>query len=180
MNPDKVGIKKAERLLKGIPNGSKRAVTNATNRALTKGRMTVNKDIREKFTIKATSVKESLKIYKANFSRLNGKVEVKSPVTMLNNFKFSPRKRTKKPKDVYAEIIKGQKKRIPHAYLSSLGGQTIIVARLGKERTPNRMLTGPSIPYMAKETDISDHVQKEMLDVFNTRLNHEIKRILSK
>lgn len=179
---DKKAIKRAQKLLKNIPNGAKKAVVNATNRALTKGKMTVNKGITSRFTIKATPVKESLSIQKASFGRLGGLVKSNAPVTELSRFKLNPAKATKKrPSALKVDVKKSGLKPIPHAFvMQTKSGHTGVFERVDKARTPVRQLMGPSIPYMAKDPQITNNVQKEMVNMFNSRLDHEVKRLLKK
>jgi len=179
---DKKAIRRAEKLLRNIPNGTQKAIVNATNRALTKGRMVVNRGITSRFTIKATQVKESLSIQKASFSRLGGLVKSNAPVTELSRFKVTPNKVTKKkPNTLKVDVKKSGFKAIPHAFImQTKSGHTGVFERIGKARTPVKQLMGPSIPYMAKDPQIASDVQKEMVNMFNSRLDHEVKRLLKK
>lgn len=179
---DEKTLKKARKLLKNIPNGSRKAMVNATNRALTKGRMVVNKGITSRFTIKSTQVKESMSIQKASFSRLGGLVRATAPVTELSRFKLNPNKVTKqRPTSLKVAVKKSGLKPIPGAFImQTKSGHIGVFERVGKSRTPVKQLMGPSIPYMAKDTQISGEVQKEMINMFNSRLTHEVNRLLKK
>lgn len=179
---DRRAMTRVERVLRGVPNGSKRAIYNATNRALTRGRAVISKGITKKAAVKAAKVKETLSLQKPTISRLGGSVTSTSPVTTLISFKTNPNKATgKRPTMLKATIKKGSTKPIPGAFIAKTkSGHVGVFKRSDKARLPIRQLVGPSIPYMAKPQDISDDVKTEMINTFNTRLNHEINRLLNK
>lgn len=179
---DKRAIKKAEKALKNIPNGSKGAVANATNRAIAKGRTTISKEITSEFTIKAKDVKATLSLQKATVSRLGGLVKSAAPVTTLIRFKTTPKTVTKKrPAALKVAVKKGGYKTLPGAFIAQTKSGHIGVFERSKEsRLPIKQMMGPSIPYMAKGRKVSDTVQKDITNMFYTRLDHEVNRLLKR
>ncbi len=179
---DKKAIKKAEKALRNIPNGSKRAVANATNRAIAKGRTTISKEITNEFTIKAKDVKAILSLQKATVSRLGGLVKSVAPVTTLIRFKTTPKTVTKKrPAALKVTVKKGGYKTLAGAFIAQTKSGHIGVFERSKEsRLPIKQMMGPSIPYMAKGVNVSNTVQKDMTHMFYTRLDHEVTRLLKR
>ena len=178
---DQSTIRRAERLLRNIPNGSKRALTQATNRALSKGKTTIRKELTSRYTVKSSYVSSSLKINKANFGSITGNVVATSPVTPLYKFKTTPNKVTKRrPTTLRSEVKKGQAKNNPHAFIAQFNsGHIGVFLRETTSRFPINEVMGPSIPGMAKNEEIVDAVHSEMINMFNTRLDHEINRLLN-
>ncbi|WP_410495813.1 phage tail protein [Cellulosilyticum sp. ST5] len=179
---DRRAMARVERVLRGVPNGSKRAISNATNRAIIKGRTIISRGITKKFTIKSAVVKNTLSLEKSTISRLGGSVTSAAPVTTLISFKTNPNKVTsKRPNMLKVSVKKGSAKPIPGAFIAKTkSGHVGVFKRSNGTRLPIAQLMGPSIPYMAKPQDISDDVKAEMINMFNTRLNHEINRLLNK
>ncbi len=182
INVDQKVIKSVEKALRNIPNGSKRAIANATNRAITKGRTTISKEITSEFTIKAKDVKATLSLQKATVSRLGGVVKSSAPVTTLIRFKTTPKTVTKKrPAALKVAVKKGGYKTLPGAFIvQTKSGHIGVFERSKESRLPIKQIMGPSIPYMAKGPNVSSTVQKDMTNMFYTRLEHEMTRLLKK
>ena len=88
VNIDENVLKRVNSILRNIPNGSKKAIVNATNRALAKGKTSIKKGIVAGYTVESSKVEETLTINKATYSRLGGNVVSSGPVISLSKFKY--------------------------------------------------------------------------------------------
>ena len=87
-------------------------------------------------------------------------------------------KRKRKP--VTAEIKKGKRKSLgPSVFLGDNGaGQYIPFRRTTKKRYPIEALRTLSLPQMVDNDAVSKRIEKDVNDLFETRLEHNMKRFM--
>ncbi len=81
-------LEKAQKLLGGIENGVKRAITSAINHSLGKAKTKLKKKITQEYYIKSSDVEKTLSIKKANYSTLAGTISSRSKRTSLTKLKI--------------------------------------------------------------------------------------------
>ena len=175
-------LKRVQRVLREVPGGSKSACVNASNRAFTRGKVVAKNETKKRYTIKPKDINKTLSIKKSTYARLDGALYSRGPISRLKQFKTYPANIPKRrPKVLKAEVIKGSRKELPGVFLARLkSGHVGAFKRYGKRSLPIREIPGPSIPYAIKSEKVSTEVHNEILKTFNTRLDHEVNRLLER
>ena len=68
---------------------------------------------------------------------------------------------------------------IRNAFITAIYGQTGVWERVGRTRFPVEQKYGPSTGHMMQDEGVSDKLTEHIQDVFDSRIEHEITRILS-
>ncbi|MEI2466652.1 phage tail protein [Niallia taxi] len=166
--------------LGALSNKAPNALTNALNRTLTNVASNVSKEIRKEYNIKASDVKQTITKTKASRSRMTAIVTSKGTPIPLDRFKISPKTvQPKRKKPIKVGVKKGGLKEVLGAFVSDLNGIKVF-QREGKKRLPVKRLYGPSIPQMLGNQEVVNKINQEGAMMFNTRINHEITRILDR
>lgn len=173
-------------------------VSRSMNRAIDSGRTEGSKKLREIYNIKARDVKDSIRIFKAPSNSL--KAEMKITGKPLPIKYFNPRQTAQ---GVVFKIKKGVQRRIRSGFIATMASghigvfargqyqgtsfsfRTIAQKNRKKDSTLkqnvypdlniNEMQT-ISLPRSFSKEPVISAVMKRMGDVFNTRLQHELKR----
>lgn len=164
---DKLG-----RFYKKAPN----VIVRALNRAAMNARTNAVNKARENYNIKATDVRKTITIRKANKNALGAMVISKGSTVPLIKFKVSPKKRTKKRKAIKAAVKKGPLKEVGGAFIGDVHGSKVF-KRVGNSRLPINRLFGPSIPQMLGNRSVKEYIETEAIKIFDKRLTHEINRV---
>ena len=69
--------------------------------------------------------------------------------------------------------------RPPNVFLMNLPKKEGIFERTGKSRLPIKQLMGSSMRSMVSNSVVMDQVYKEAQETFDTRIEHEIERLLA-
>lgn len=174
-------IERAEELLRGIPDGVSKAITNAINRAVEGARADAVRKVRERYYIKARDVRDAIRIEKATYKNQSAIIHAKGSPVALSKFRITPSKppakRRKKP--ITARVVRGMGSQIPGAFVARMRtGHIGVFKRAGKARLPIRQLYGPSIPQMLGHESVTRYVEERAIVRLEERLEHEIDRLL--
>ncbi len=193
-------IKEAERLLAGIPGGIEKAARQSINDALAAGRTAVSVGIRQQYTVKSSTIKETIRVKKASQRRLQGELQSKGETLSTRHFRHSPSGEAttgNNRKPIRVTIKKGKSTKFKTGFLWNGGyetGKHSIYVRTGEKRKATKgyhagknykvealkKSTSPSVPQMAGESNVSEYVQERVGDVFESRMSHHTRRLLGK
>lgn len=169
----------ARRRLSRIPGGVETAAARAVNRALTGARTEITRAVRERYTIRARDVRQSLSIKRAAKGRLEGEIISRGYKIDLNasHFKVKPRADTtgNRQRHVTAEIIKGSPQTVERGFIFN----TQVFRRVGRSRLPIAKQTGPAVPQMLEQDEVLQKTSQALQERFVSRLDHEVKAILN-
>lgn len=176
INFDQNVLKKAQFLLQNCQNGFEKAVSRAINRSLVHSRNQASKLVRQNYTVKATTVRQTFKIKRASKIDLEGAFISKGPTLAAHNFKFSPGEDTTgtNRRAVKLTIRKDKRFEVKKGFVH----QGKIFQRRGKERLPIKVLTGPAVPQMIGSENVIEELSTQTQETFEKRISHEIRVIL--
>ncbi|MGG1638225.1 phage tail protein [Paenibacillus sp. NRS-1760] len=154
-----------------------------------------NRKIRATYQIKASDLKNTLRIVYASPQSSEVLIKSKGPNLPLTRFKFSPKLgNPRKPKTVRVEVRRGESKSIRSAYIRTSNEKVMIMKRKypsgqsGQKRVKNiqgnypelpvEQLRGPAVPVMMNEPQVIKHLEDQAKERMHKRLDHEIGRIL--
>lgn len=193
-------INEAKRLLAGIPGGIEKAARQSINDALAAGKTAVSVGIRQQYTVKASTIKETIRVKKASQHRLQGELQSKGETLSTRHFRHSPSGEAttgSNRKPIRVTIKKGKSTKFKTGFLWNGGHETdkhAIFVRAGEKRKATKgyhagknykvealkKSTSPSVPQMAGESSVSEYVQERVGDVFESRMSHHTRRLLEK
>lgn len=175
-----VGVERAERLLVNIPNGLKKAVPRAINRAMESARTVGVQQARDQYTVKARAIRSTIKLDRANANKMIGVITSSGSPISLYDFKVNPKTvngRRRSP--IRVSVKKGQQTLLNRAFIARLGsGKTGVFERVGDKRFPIKLLFGPSAPQMLGNENVANMIEKTATETMDKRLDHEIGRLL--
>ncbi len=169
-----------KKLFKNLKNNLPTVLMRAINRAAESAKTNTGKKASEKYVIKTSDVKSTVKITKATTQKLRAIVTSTGFKVPLYKFKASPSvPRTQNPPRAYKFKVKksGSLKPITGAFIASLNGNRAM-KRVDKNRLPIKQLYGPSIPEMLGNKSVSEAIENEAQKVLEKRFEHEIKRVM--
>lgn len=187
-------LEKAQKLLGGIENGVKRAITSAINHSLGKAKTKLKKKITQEYYIKSSDVEKTLSIKKANYSTLAGTISSRSKRTSLTKLKLkksgtSILSGVRKSNGI--KLLRGKDELFGKPFTAKMkNGHTGVFQRKTKQRigvgmgssseqeNPIQELYTLSIPQMAGEKGVQKYIEKEAEKMVNERFEHEVERIL--
>ena len=187
-------LEKAQKLLGGIENGVKRAITSAINHSLGKAKTKLKKKITQEYYIKSSDVEKTLSIKKANYSTLAGTISSRSKRTSLTKLKIkksgtSILSGVKKSNGI--KLLRGKDELFGKPFTAKMkNGHTGVFQRKTKQRigvgmgssseqeNPIQELYTLSIPQMAGEKGVQKYIEEEAEKMVNERFEHEVERIL--
>lgn len=153
------------------------------NRTLTNVQKNVVKSVRDKYIIKASDIKQTLKTTKASTSKLNAQVKSEGMRVLLYKFRVSPKnpRPSKAPRTYKARVLKKSAlKPVRGGFVAQMkSGHLGIFERTGTKRTPIKELVGPSIPQMVGNKEIIQKIESEAQKTIQNRLKHEITRTIN-
>jgi len=170
----------AKLILSRIPKGIEKAMASAINRAAQSGRTAAVKKVRERYYIKASTIREPLKIERASPSSPMAILRAAGRVISLSKFKIRPTAPTPgKPKTVVATVVKGQGGAIQRAFVARMpAGHIGVYRRKGGPRLPIIELYGPSVPQMVGNEEVIRTLEEKAQQTLDERMEHEITRLL--
>jgi hypothetical protein len=164
--------------LRWIPKGYETAVVRALNRAANSGRTAAVATIRQEYAIKDSTVRRNFTIVKAGNGNLEAMVVAKGKMLPLVQYKVTPKT------DTTGGARKQVRVAVKNTGLKRLGKSFVykgrVLQRLGTAGLPVKEVYGPAIPMLANNNAVVENVNKQMLEVFKTRLEHEADYVLSK
>lgn len=173
-------IDKLERILGNTPKQIPIVTARAINRAAEAGRTQAGRSARDTYVIKHKDVIGTIKIKKASSSDLHANIKSRGHVEKLMNFKVNPtRPQPGRKKPITVSVKKGSKKTIRNGFVAGMkSGNINVFTRVSKKRLPIQGLYGPSVPQMLGNESVVGFVEKRAMDVLDSRLEHEISRLL--
>lgn len=171
-------LEKAEDMLEGIPGASRKAVARALNRALSSGRTAGVREASKVYTAKQADIRADFGgIKKASANDLTAGISGRGGNLPLTKYLYKPRTDTTGARraPVYAAVKKGGAKPLGRRAFVS-GGRVFM--RQGATRLPIKMLSGPSVPGLLNNEQVVDAVMEKLEETAESRLDHEILRIL--
>ena len=177
-------LERANKLLAGIGNGEllRNAMYNALKRAGTKAVKESGQLATKRYTISASTFKSHVQTkYHIHYGggKLSGGVvscEISFAGSVIPLIQFSTR--FSKEGGVNVTVKRGGGGNLAHAFVANLGGANIY-ERLGKPRFPIEKKYGPSAAHMMMEENVQEDMANLIADTFNSRIEHEITRILN-
>lgn len=175
---DEKAVKKLTSYLEGMPKDAPKAVARAMNRAIMSTGTAAAKIITQKYTLKSKDVKQTVLIKKAKPDELTAEFQSRSDKSSLSmaHYKFSPKKDTtgSNQKPVTATVKKGSPFVVDKGFVYNGN----VFRRVGKERLPIEVKTGPTVPQLLSQEDAFEELQKTTADNFMKRLDHEVEALL--
>lgn len=171
-------INRITKLLQAVPGGAQKALYGAINRGLITIRSKSATEITRVYRISASEAKASGRMRIANASSGNtmGSITFAGNVIPLIQFSVGYGNNGL----VTASVKRnGVRAALKHAYVANLGYGTKVYERETKARNSSKQLFGPSIGHMMREESVIERVSDEAQRTVDTRLEHEITRILN-
>lgn len=171
-------IARAQQMLTLAPKEADRAATAAINRTLTHVPKKMAKSARERYIVKAGSVKKSIKKKRANAGHLAGEIISAGKTLPLTAFKISGGKRG----PMRVKVLRaGSPKPVRGLFLNRFPkGYVGYMQRRQPARFPLKTPAGPSIPQMIGEGNVFQEWSEDAEEFLNQRFAHEIDFRFSK
>lgn len=175
---DEKQVERAKKMLALAPKEADRAAAAAINRTLTHVPKEMAKSARERYIVKAASIKRSTKKKRANAGHLAGEILSAGSTMPPTSFKISGGKRGPmrvkvlrqgSPKPVKGLFVN----RFPKGYVGPMH-------RRQPARFPLKTPAGPSVPQMIGEGNVFQEWSEDAIDFLNKRFAHEVDFRFSK
>lgn len=162
-------------------------IMRALNRASDSARTEVTKQAMENYFVPSGEVRKTIKITRATRDQLQAIITSKATRRELIAFKVSPKNpRHKNPPKVLKVAVKkeGGLKELLGAFVAKgvSTGKPHVLKRTSEERYPIHIKYGPSVPEMIgtnlKNRGFKTLIEKKVQEIYERRLDHEIKRVL--
>lgn len=198
LDGDGDAVKKAQAVLSGVEGGIEKAVMRSMNRALSSGKTALVKGVKSTYEVNDEPVRDAVKVRRAFVTRLAGSIDVKGKALSARHFAHDPAGKDttgSSRKTVRIAIKKGKTSALKTGFIWDGGWGTekhaIYLRSGGKVRATKgrhagkkymvdklKKMTGPSVPQMAGNEEVSEAVEKRVQEIFERRLTHETNRIL--
>jgi len=172
-------IEKARKLLANIDGALGKAVYFSASRALTHTALILSKEIRKEYSVKARTARSAIsKRIQKKKGHMNAQISVKGPNLFAQTFNLRPKTDTtgSKRREVRLGIRKSELKPVDRGFVS----KGVLLQRKTSSSLPVEPVFGPSVAGMAANENVVEAVQKSFDETFERRLDHEVKRLLSK
>lgn len=193
LQPDRDAIATWERVAKGVvkPAAFNSALARAINRALAAAKTQAKREIAQRFTVKQKDVADTIKTRSAGSSRLQAELRFKGHGIPAIKFKVKPNT----PQPAQRPIVTIQYKKdgggpAPGKFVATMkSGHMGVFARSQDKfmkKNPLRQaideLIGPSVVGMltVNDGDPSQAIQDRADEILSARIDHEMRRLLSK
>lgn len=175
-------LERVERQLRGVPRQIPVVTARAINRAAEQARTQASRSARETYQVKHKDVIKTIKIKKAFPSDLTAAVTSRGGALELMKFKVSANKPLPtRSKYAVVSVKKSSKKTVKGSFVAAMrNGHKNVFTRVNKARKPIRGHYGPSIPQTLGNDDVTSAVENKAMLVLDTRLEHEISRVLGR
>lgn len=171
-------LDRANRILAGIPSGVWKAAHGAIGRAAEKAKTESGRFAAEQYTISKgqfmSHVRTKTKLSGGSGGVASARILFAGSVIPLIEFQT----RFSKEGGVTVSVKKGGGGNLAHAFVANIGG-TNIYERVGKARFPVEKKYGPSAAHMMAEETVVENMEHVIVDTFNSRIEHEITRVLN-
>lgn len=181
------GLERARDFLVTIPGAAEKAVARALNRAASVGRDEAIKAIDARYAVRPSDVRDKITTKAATPNNLVISIVARSGPLALGYFPHTPIESGTggRGKPVLrAEVIRGQEKDVPGAFVAPINGKPRIMIRTGgKTATGKAAIKSVStvpIASMLGAESVQEAVETRALAVFDQHLDREIDRALGK
>lgn len=174
-------LRKAEKLLAGIPGAADKAAKKAIRKSIRGAKRDATQKARERYTIKPSYVTKTIKFsFPAGGAIMSSRGRVNDLAYFRTNPKSIPKKRPPTGKYLYSQVVQGQGGTIAHAFLAKLkSGHTGVFRRTaGNSSLPIEKLSGPSTPQMLESPTVRDYIEKRVQERMAKNLEHEVNAFL--
>ncbi len=174
-------LRKAEKLLAGIPGAADKAAKTAIRKSIRGAKRDATQKARERYTIKSSHITKTIKFsFPAGGAIMSSRGRVNDLAYFRTNPKSIPKKRPPTGKYLYSQVVKGQGGTIAHAFLAKLkSGHTGVFRRTaGNSSLPIEKLSGPSTPQMLESPTVRDYIEKRVQERMAKNLEHEVNAFL--
>lgn len=171
-------MQKVTRLLSGCSEAIPSVFSNAMNRAAEQGRTAAIRCVTKEYTVKARTVRETMRIKRANKDDLNTELTSRGARLPLRDFKHSPSSGDttgSNRKQIRVAVKRGGLK--PENAFIYRGR---IFQRLGAARLPVEQKFSNAVPVMLNNDTVVNEVTETMESAMSRRLDYEVKRTLQK
>lgn len=177
---DDAELQRVQGMLGEFKHKAPNIIASAMNRSITNIKANVPKEVRKDYNVKAAEVKDTLKILKANASKLQAEVKSTGKVLGLDKYKVSPKTvNPKRKSQLKISIKKSNTKQILGSFIANINGVKVF-KRDGKKRLPISRLMGPSVPQMIGKQEKVDKINRDAYVMYERRINQDINHFLSK
>lgn len=172
-------IKEIEKQLGSFKSKAPSVIYKSLNRAAENARTNASRKARETYEIKASTVRDTIKLIRANKSNLRAIVRSVGYRMGLIKFKVSPKnpRPQNPPKVLKAAVKKTGLKEVMGAFVANINGNKVF-KRTTKSRLPIEQLFGPAVPQILGTENVRGYIESEALKTFDTRIEHEINRVM--
>lgn len=170
------GLAEIQKALKDTPQKVNQVLARAVNRAATNARSNMSKEARKQYLVKASDIKETIKISNATAARPYAIVKSEGKRIDLVNFGLRPKVLFKGQHNYSVQVTKsGGLKPVPgFAAASNKWG---LFKRTGAGRYPISRLMGPSVPQMIGRPNVIEEVERDAKSMLDKRILHELERL---
>lgn len=177
------GLEKAQRVLKHTPEQIPVVVARAMNRSARAAKTEMASQTIKTYNLKSREVKGTLKIHpRAYTGDLHTRVTSKGPSLSLLKFATSfPEHGGKGKKPLYVKVKKNSpRKKVKGAFVarSTKTGQPYVFTRDGRSQYPIHPNQTVPIPWMIASKEVIKEVENYALEIFEKRIDHELKYVL--
>lgn len=174
---DGLKLERANLLLAGIKSGAIRAVYSALKRAAQRAKTESGRYAAAHYTITKgvfmSHVNSYVNVTGSSESAMTARVVFAGSVIPLIQFKT-----TVSGSGLNVTVKKGGGGTLEHAFVANINGLNIYERRT-KKRYPLSTKYGPSAAHMMENPDVQQQMEQLVVDTFNTRIEHEITRVLN-
>jgi hypothetical protein len=177
--PTEGDLIKSVDMLEGVAKQVPSVISNAVNRALEQGRTAAVRSVTKEYTVKARTVRATLKMKRAKKGDYIGELTSKGRRLPLRDFKHSPASGDTtgaNHRQIRVAVKHGAMKPLDNAFI----WRGRIFQRLGANRLPIEQKYSNAVPVMLNNPEVVAEVQDVMQDALSRRLDYEIKRTLDK
>lgn len=181
------GYQRAVDFLGTIEGAAERATARALNRAAVAGREAAIRSIDARYAVQPSDVRDKVALVQASPASLSVQVVAKSPALSLGYFPHTPTAPgTGGPgrPALRAEVMRGQQRAIPGAFVAAINGKPRIMIRTGGTtrtgRSQIKSLFGPPIAVMLGADSVREAVEARAHAVLDEQLGAEIDRELGR
>ncbi len=174
-------LERAERLLAGMPGAVQKATKTAIAKSIRGAKKDAVQKVRERYTIKSRQVTKTMSI---RYNGMSATLSSRGRVNDLSYFKTKPgripKRRPRKGKYLWAQVVKGQGGTIAHAFLAKMKSGHVGVFRRtdGNASLPISKLSGPSTPQMLESPTVRQFIEEKTKERLSTNLEHEVNAFL--
>ncbi len=181
------GLERARTLLAAFPRAAEKAVARALNRAATIARDEAVRAITDRYVVHAGDVRQKITLSTATPDRLEVTVIARSGPLPLSYFPHTPQHIGTGGRGrpvLRAEVLRGQERAIPGAFIAPIGGKPRVMIRSGGRTATNKAaiksLSAVPIASMLGAKSVREAVEARALAVFDDQLSREIDRELKR